>query len=93
MHIDSIYKVTIIIRAGNKMALIYVYLIDWLIDWFYIIHRSISTIAFDTDLVTKNRQIILHCILYMIREMEHRFLRRQFLTALCQKYWVVFYTK
>ena len=32
MHKDSIYKVTIIIRAGNKMALIHGYLIDWL-DW------------------------------------------------------------
>ena len=28
MHKDSIYKVTIIIQAGNKMALVYGYLTD-----------------------------------------------------------------
>jgi len=31
MHKDSVHNVTIIIQAGNKMALIYGYLIDWLI--------------------------------------------------------------
>jgi len=49
MHKDSIHKVKIIIWAGNKMLLIYGYLID-LID---MIGHSTSTTAFDTDLVIK----------------------------------------
>jgi len=64
------------------MALIYGYLIDLI----YMIGRTISTVAFDADLVTKNIHNHFTCILYMIREMEHSFLRRQFSTALCQKY-------
>jgi len=54
------HKVTIIIRAGNKMSLIY-----RLFDLIYMIDRSISTIALDTDLVIK---IYTYCILYMIKE-------------------------
>jgi len=45
MHKDSIYKVTIIIQAGNKMSLIlvYGYLIDWfnLYDWSIHFHNCI----------------------------------------------------
>jgi len=46
------------------MTLIYGYLIDLI----YTIGRSVSTIAFDTDLVIKIYMTILYCILYMIRE-------------------------
>ena len=70
MHIDSVYKVTIIIRDGNKMALIYGYLIGWLVDWLidliYMIGRSISTIAFDMDLVINN--IHNHSTLYIVHD-------------------------
>lgn len=58
MHKDSIYKVTIIIWAGNKITLIYGYLID-LID---IIGQSVSTIAFDADLVIKICIIVIYCM-------------------------------
>jgi len=61
MHKDSIYKVTIIIQAGNTMALIYGYLF---IDLIYMIGRSISTIAFDMELVIKN--IHNHFTLYIL---------------------------
>ena len=49
-HKSSIYKVTIIIWAGNKMTLICGY---WLIDLIYTIGRCISTIAFDKTLSLK----------------------------------------
>jgi len=57
-----IYKVTIIIQAGNKMALIYGYLIDLIC----MIGRSISTIAYDKDLVIKN--IHSHSTLYIVHD-------------------------
>jgi len=39
-----------------------------LIDLIDMIGQSISTVAFDTDLVIKIYTIILYCILYTIRE-------------------------
>jgi len=66
-------------------------MVIWLSDLIYTISPSISTIAFDTDLVIKKniQSFYIVYVLYMIREMEHSFLRRQFSTALHQKY---FYT-
>jgi len=70
MQKDSIYDVTIIIQAGNKIALIYGYLIDWLIDLIYMIGQSISTIAYDTDLVIKNTHS--HSTLYIVHDKRSR---------------------
>jgi hypothetical protein len=43
MHKDTTHKVTIIIRAGNKMSLMYGYLIDWFncYDWSIHFHNCI----------------------------------------------------
>jgi len=66
MQKDSFYKVTIIIQDGNKMTLIYGYLIDLI----YMIGQSISTIAYDTDLVIKN--IHSHSTLYIVHDKRNR---------------------
>jgi hypothetical protein len=65
MHKDSIHKVTIIIRASNKMSLIYGYLIDWSnrYDWSIHFHNRIGHRPHH-----KNKHIILYCILYMTKE-------------------------
>ena len=47
----------------------------WLTDLIDMIGQSISTIAFDTDLIIKIYTIILYCILYMIREWNIAFYR------------------
>jgi hypothetical protein len=59
MHKVSIHKVTIIIQAGNKMSLIYGYLIDWFnwYDWLIHFHNCIWYGPHH-----KNIHIILYCI-------------------------------
>jgi len=55
------HKVTVIIRAGNEMSLIYRLFDSLIID---LIDRSISTIALDMDLVIKiykSFYIVLYC--------------------------------
>jgi len=65
VHKASFLKVTFIIQATNKMALIYGYLIDWFhwYDWLIHFHSCVGY-----RLRHKNIHIILYCILYMIKE-------------------------